>query len=53
MAKAMMIHLRTSNLIIEGDSKLLSEFPLIGRGNPENNLESHCTSTIYSLHITC
>jgi hypothetical protein len=28
--------------IIQGDSKLLPEFPFIGHGNPDNNFESPC-----------
>jgi hypothetical protein len=32
---------------IESDSKLLSEFPFIGHGNPDNNLESVCTFRVY------
>jgi hypothetical protein len=27
---------------IQGDFKLLSEFPFIGHGNPDSNLESPC-----------
>jgi hypothetical protein len=29
---------------IQVDSKLLSEYPFISHGNPDNNLESQCTS---------
>jgi hypothetical protein len=37
-------HLSAYRLNIQIDSKLLSEFPFIGLGNPENNVESHCIS---------
>jgi hypothetical protein len=32
-------------MCIQVDSKLLSEFPFIGHGNPDNNLQSPCSTT--------
>jgi hypothetical protein len=29
-------------IIVHGDSKLLSGFPILDHGNPDNNLESLC-----------
>jgi hypothetical protein len=36
---------------VQDDSKLLSEFPFIGNGNPDNNLESPCISTPNNVNL--
>jgi hypothetical protein len=34
---------------MQNDSKLLSGFPFIGHGNPDNNLESRCIRRLLRL----
>jgi hypothetical protein len=36
---------------VQGDSELLSGFPFIGHGNPDNNLESRCMSSFMVIGV--